>query len=537
MLMHSKKRKRHGEIMKPLSSLFLLGWHHLSSRRILIALLFVGVFVRAYKLGVIPPGLNQDEASTGYDALGMLFFGMDRNGFHNPIMLVGWGSGMDALPTYLVMPFYLLFGVSVFSLRLLFFVCGVLSLVVFYLICMREDTTFALLALALLAISPWHILASRWAFDGNILPLLYLLVVYFVVRGFERQFYFLFAAAFLALIPYSYGTAFVTVPVFALLSGAYVLIKKRPSLWVVCSSIVIFLICSLPIATYLLINHNQWESIITPFLSIPRLTGIPRYRTMSVFFHTDMLPNILHNLRVLWNLLVTGTDGLIWNSIPGYGYAYLFALPLIIIGCVSSMVRLRREPNCISPLFFIWLVSSIVLGMFVAANINRMNVIFIPLLYFLAAGIRSLANEKIMRMCLFSFYTVSFLLFSFHYFGPYSAQAAGPFFASFGEAITYVSDAVPGPICVTAQVKQPYIFVLFYRRFDPAVFIQTVHYRNPGAEFQSASSFDRYTFGLDQCDWNTVQGVIAAQEEVQKMDPAVFSIVPFQRYSVGLRKQ
>ena len=64
---------------------------------VLLSAMAVGLLVRAWAFGSIPPGLNQDEASTAYDAFCLIHYGMDRNGFHLPVMLVSWGSGMYSL--------------------------------------------------------------------------------------------------------------------------------------------------------------------------------------------------------------------------------------------------------------------------------------------------------------------------------------------------------------------------------------------------------------------------------------------------------
>src|SRR5919202_426981 len=82
-----------------------------------MVVLGVGAAVRLYRFGSFPPPLNQDEASTGYDAFAVMHYGIDRNGFHLPVWFVSWGSGQAALPGYLVVPFYLLFGYSVSAVR------------------------------------------------------------------------------------------------------------------------------------------------------------------------------------------------------------------------------------------------------------------------------------------------------------------------------------------------------------------------------------------------------------------------------------
>jgi hypothetical protein len=66
--------------------------------------------------------------------------------------------------------------------------------------------------------------------------------------------------------------------------------------------------------------------------------------------------------------------------------------------------------------------------------------------------------------------------------------------------------------------------------------LQTVHYENPGAEFEQVSSFDRYTFGLDRCDPARTQAYVADQDEAGQIDQARFSTQQIGRYVVGLRR-
>src|SRR5580704_10517242 len=86
----------------------------------ILCMFVVGTVVRAYAFGAIPPGLQQDEASAGYDAYALLHYAIDRNGFHNPVAFVAWGSGMFALGAYLAMPFIAILGLNAFAIRLPF---------------------------------------------------------------------------------------------------------------------------------------------------------------------------------------------------------------------------------------------------------------------------------------------------------------------------------------------------------------------------------------------------------------------------------
>ena len=90
------------------------------------AVLFVLIFTLAALVRLVmfcdhPAGLNQDEASIGYDAWALMNFGIDRNGFSLPVQLVAWGSGQNVLYAYLSIPFIAVFGLNVFSVRIVIF--------------------------------------------------------------------------------------------------------------------------------------------------------------------------------------------------------------------------------------------------------------------------------------------------------------------------------------------------------------------------------------------------------------------------------
>lgn len=87
-------------------------------RLIVSSIFLIGILIRTIFLDLLPGGLNQDEASAGYDAFSIMYYGVDRNGFHLPIYLTAWGSGQNALYSYLSMPFIGIFGLNELSLRL-----------------------------------------------------------------------------------------------------------------------------------------------------------------------------------------------------------------------------------------------------------------------------------------------------------------------------------------------------------------------------------------------------------------------------------
>ena len=72
---------------------------------VVAGLLLLGILIRVIRFGQFPVGLNQDEASIGYDAFATMYYGMDRNGYYLPMYPMSWGDGQNALYMYLSMPF------------------------------------------------------------------------------------------------------------------------------------------------------------------------------------------------------------------------------------------------------------------------------------------------------------------------------------------------------------------------------------------------------------------------------------------------
>lgn len=157
-------------------------------RIILTFILIIGFASRLLFIDKQPNALNVDEASAGYEAWSILNYGIDRNGKFLPVILIAWGSGQNALYSYLMIPFIMLFGLNVFSVRLPMAIIGCISVVIMYLL-LRElkDEKTALIGVAFFAICPWHIMKSRWGLESNIFPDMVLWATYLIVLSMKKQ--------------------------------------------------------------------------------------------------------------------------------------------------------------------------------------------------------------------------------------------------------------------------------------------------------------------------------------------------------------
>jgi 4-amino-4-deoxy-L-arabinose transferase-like glycosyltransferase len=430
----------------------------------------------------------------------------------------------------------LLFGLSEASIRMPHLVLGIASLALFYSLTRRIiDRPTAVTALLLLAINPWHIMISRWGLDSNILPGMFLIAVFLLVLSLHHKRYLPWSACVLGLCLYLYGTAYVVVPVFTLIAAiALKFLWKTPwsSLGV---SALVAGITGLPIALYVLINQFKWNSIVLPFMSIPRLSGTPRFQTVSSVFSGDW-DAIMRNLGDFWRLMLWQDDGLIWNTLPGYGLLYLIGLPFVFIGIFVAIKRIIDARGKDPSIFILaWLAASIVLAALQSVNVNRINIIFIPLIFFCALGVQTAgAGNRVVRNGIISIFIVFFTFFTHTYFTWYPAEASDDFFTGLGPAIEHSVEATDGNICVTDRVNMPYIFALFYEETDPRQFHETVVYENPGAEFQWATHFGRFTFGLHRCNEGPYDAYVLHQDELDEFDNGGYDIRVFDHYATAI---
>jgi hypothetical protein len=423
---------------------------------VLLAAMAVGLLLRAWAFAAIPRGLNQDEASTAYDAYSLIHFGVDRHGFRLPVVLVSWGSGMYALASYLAAPFIGVLGLEVWSARLPHLLAGMATLPLFFTL-LRDtvDRRTARIGVVLLAISPWHIMVSRWGLDSNLFPFVFLVATVLFVRSTARPRLLIGAAAGYSLALYAYGTAYVVIPAFVALAVGYGL---RHRLWprrTLLLSAATFVVIAVPVGLYVAVNTFHWRSIVTPLFSIPRLTGVPRFQTMGNIhvFSMAFFRQAAENLGHAADLFRSQDDGLIWNALPGFGILYWFSSFLAAAGLALLVsLCLGRTPRPAVPLLA-WCGASLALLLFVNANINRANIAMLPFVFCTALAVAHLSQYRALAVLLGLLFAVSLVGFAGAYFGSQRDATAEAFFASFGEAIRYSTTQTEREICDTERLN------------------------------------------------------------------------------------
>lgn len=198
---------------------------------LVLAILFslvilLALFLRIYKIDSIPPGLTWDEAALGYNAYSILNTLKDEYGNFLPITLKSFGDYKPALYAYADIPFIALLGLNEFAVRLPSVLAGTGFVVLVYLLVLElfKRKWLALSSAFMASISPLSIQFSRSAFESNLALFLNVLGIYLFVRALKNKKFYILSALCFILSVLTYQSSKIFVPM--LLFGAFIVFKS-----------------------------------------------------------------------------------------------------------------------------------------------------------------------------------------------------------------------------------------------------------------------------------------------------------------------
>lgn len=497
--------------------------------------LVIGIFARTYMFGDVPGDINQDEAFAGYNAFTLLQHGKDSYGYPMPVYLTAWGSGMNALESYLMIPFVALFGLKVWAIRLPMLLVGIFSLVAIYKLVLRfANEKLALAALLLVAISPWHIMLSRWALESNLAPGFVLFGIFFFVKAMESQKYLMISALFFGLSLYAYATIWAVVPLIIAACVGYAIwvrgLKLNRHLWI---SLGILTALALPLLLFLVVNKGIISEIRLPFFSIPKLVY---FRDSEISFE-----KIPENLANLWNILSNQSDGLPWNAIRDYGIFYPVTLAFCFVGLIPAIWNcvqdIRHRRLGLAFFVLVWALAGFIIGALINVNINRVNLLFLPLLILAAWGILFTFNyihPKTIVIPLFA-YLLYFATFEKEYFTTYRDSIGNHFCEGIEDAMSFASSKLKAGESMVVDPNTSYPRILFFGKVDLYDYLGTVKYTNFPSAFLYVHSFDKYVFtnNLNHINKNAVYLLENSEERMNRLQGYGFQVRNFGKYLVG----
>jgi len=393
-----------------------------------LLLLLTGLFLfsRLFMLAEVPRGIHVDEAGMAYDAFCLARYGVDRYLYRFPVYFNNYFGGQSVLYGYLCALLMKLMNNWDFNLLLirtpavLGSLCTVISA---YGIgkCLIEKRSFGLLCAFLTIVSPYFIMAGRWGLDCNLMLPLFSLGLWMMCLALKKSklIYYLASAFFFGVCLYTYALSWMMVPIFLIISIIYLIRVKSLRLGYIVLSGILLMGLALPLILFFAVNQGWMDEILLDWISIYRLYYF-RGSEISLF-------NILDNLNLFKTLMTA--DFLPYNSFDFFGTLYLFSIPFVIYGLVFSLFRMiqslrKKELDCIS-LVFIACISIYVSGLLIVGpNINKLNAIYISLVIFTAKGIWDcIRTFKASFNWILGAYLVSFVLFSYYYFGIYPTES------------------------------------------------------------------------------------------------------------------
>ncbi len=480
-------------------------------RRWKIPLLFtlilaVGIAARIWEFASLPPGLNPDEASIGTEAYYLYKFGMDRYGLTYPVHLISWGSGQNAFYAYLLMPFVALKGINAFAVRLPMLLAGILSMPLLFIAGKKLlGDKFALLAMFFMAISPWHIVNSRWAVESNIMPFLFLAGFTALTLSSTRNGWFLIASIFFALCLYAYGTAYAGVPVFLILTVPLLLKLKRITFQQVGVGAMVFLLISFPIFLFIAVNTLKLEAMHLGPITIPRLPVEARYETMAAVFGDSPFAAIAENARIMFDVLWRQSDAYPWNFVEPFGYFYKYTFPLVLLGFLLTLPFKFVQENRAERWFIAaWMLASLLIGIIHPVNLTRFNLIFTPILFCIALLFLDLEKRLpgIIPIAVVLF-SIGFIFFNRAYHGEeYRKVTSALFNEGVIPAIEYAAEENNALICFTEQHYSLYIYVLLTQKFHPSEYVDDLEWidpEDPADPARTLLALKQFRFKPDDC--------------------------------------
>lgn len=457
---------------------------------LLAVVLSLAFLLRVFGLPNFPSGFTPDEASFGYDAYSILKTGKDQWGKPFPLVLESFGDFKSPLYTYLTIPSVAAFGLNKFAVRLPNAVLGTLAVFITYLLTKKlfDREKYGEIAAFLLAISPWHIMLSRGAFEANLTTFfLPLAVLLFLNKKFAL------AGLIFGLNLFSYHSAKIVTPLVFL--GTLVYAKHDyKKYWPTVATFAVLLLVNLYTFSLGAGARATERSITQGSLE----AAFPeRVRSLTIFHNKYfvVVDRFFANYITYFSPQFLFSDGPregTYGMIPGRGVLFWFTIPffLFLRSVYYKEQKFKREINFL----FFWVFVAVIpaaLATGVGYHANRVSAMMPALEIALAIGAAAfLSWLKDKKLLLFSFSFIAMIFFVFFledYFiqSPYKI-GKNMLFGNLeaAEWVTQNTD-LSQKVIVDKSLSEPHIYFAFAQKIDPVV-------------FQKATSSWKYETWVDQ---------------------------------------
>ncbi len=530
---------------------------------LLLTILIFAAFLRFYQLGNNPPSLTWDEAAWGYNAYSIGIDGRDEFGRFLPLdYLESFGDFKPPVYAYLDVLPVKIFGLSELAVRFPSALFGALTVLLTYFLVKAlfktnsksdpsaslrariinpkqiQNTKYkilnteaiALLSAFFLAISPWHIMLSRAAFEANVATFFIVLGVLLFFAGIQKRgWLLLLSVVSFVLSIYTFNTARIVTPILVLiLAFAFrkkLLERKRETLFAIFLGIILIL----PTVKFLV---SPQASLRFKEVNIFSDIGVIRNTNQEIANDSNAVwSKVIHNRRFAYavsylnhyfdnlsiDFLFIKGDGNPKFSTQTVGEMFLWDLPFFIAG-ILFLIRKREGLWWIIP---IWLIVGIIPAATARETPHALRIeTVLPTFQILTAygfyhfisglktydlRLKNFLKGKLFITISFISYVlllINFLYFYHDYLVHYKRIYSGEWQYGYKESINYVSSVYGNydQINITTELGRPYIYYLFYTKTPPGEFKKTAKVEREVFGFVNVKGYGKYRFLKDLKD-------------------------------------
>jgi len=500
---------------------------------LLIVIVF-GLSLRTLFLNVVPPSLNEDEAALGYNAFSLLKTGADEHGRFLPLALESFGDWKLPVYSYVDTIFVVFMGLSEVSVRLPSILSGVLGIGLIYFITQKlfKQKFISLTSAIFYAVSPWSIYFSRAAYEVNLATTFFLVAIYCFLEAVERKqgkkWLLLISGLFFGLPLLTYHSYIVFSPLFFIFLGVFFWNKLGKQFIYTLIPFLLFLILFLlstisggeskisttSIFTNKNIIYNRVENFKKDTLSNPPF--IDKIHTKYLGTSYQFLQNYVNSFSPTF-LFDRGGEKLVHN-LDGFGNIYLIDALFLFVGFAGMFFK--REKYI--PVILAWLILAPIPSSLTLDSPNSTRLFNIMPLFIITSsygawtllGFYKSTLGKILLTCVTGAFILNVIFFFDLYFIHFGYHRAIFWHYGYKEAVILSSLNPKTPVVMRGPENFPYIYFLFYNRYDPVRFKQEVQYYPTTSEgFKYVKRFGRFSFVNKIQDVPEVSGTLYIDDQ------------------------
>ncbi|MEK7497818.1 MAG: glycosyltransferase family 39 protein [Patescibacteria group bacterium] len=521
---------------------------------ILIFIVILGACLRLFNISVLPPALNWDEVSHGYNAYSILKTGKDQWGQLLPALnFRAYGDYPLPLNLYLTIPFVAALGLNEFSIRLPHALLGIGTIIATYFMVkgLIKKENIALLSSLLVSVDPWTLFTSRFVLQSNLSVFLLTTSAALFFNREKRKIFLPLSILALGLTLYSYHTTRIVSPL--ILFAAIIIYWKEIRLsWVSTALIAAFLI---PLPFIFLNPAARARSNVVFILNEGAVANIIAKRQSSKM--PQLVSRIIYNRPTyfIWHFgnnyldyffpkFLFFSGGTQYQfSVPNYGLMGIASLPFFYISLVWLIIKSRtvKEYRLILAWFLIAPIpASITVDKFAVLRATSM----LPLPELLSAiGFFVVLNHLKFEKLKWVFVTIYLACLAYglekymtNYVIDYPKNYSWSWQYGYKEAVSYAKENYEkyDKIIVTKKYGEPHEYFLFYNAWDPQKYQS-----DPNAIrfFQSnwywVDRFDKFYFVND---WQVRDMKLESGSQIDCKNQKCLLITSFENYPEGWSK-